>query len=371
MRCQDCSPSDRPPTKRFANRACSPCEDGCYVCLIEVGTSLGGSILRLTRMFEPLGLSPEEESAYRALIHTPGADAAAVAALMNATESVARSCLTNLEKRGLANRTGETLSNFTASAPAPALEVLIREREEELSKLRVEATQLHSLYRQVGASRDLSDTVEIVIGQDAVLQRFDQLQRGAKSISMLSRPPWARKTNPVDAELVGKGVNYRIIWDSICLDDDAVLKYIQESAAMGDKNRVLADVPLKLAIADDDRALVPVGLGGAGATEGALLIYAPPIIQALTALFESLWNKAVPFTLGMKDISRDTVDADLQEILSLLAVGASDATIARRIGVSKATLSRRIGRLMTELGATTRFQAAMQAMRQGWVDLPD
>ena len=54
-------------------------------------------------------------------------------------------------------------------------------------------------------------------------------------------------------------------------------------------------------------------------------------------------------------------------ILTLLAAGASDATIARQSGISQRTVERRVRALMDQLGAGTRFQAGVQAARRGWL----
>jgi DNA-binding NarL/FixJ family response regulator len=49
----------------------------------------------------------------------------------------------------------------------------------------------------------------------------------------------------------------------------------------------------------------------------------------------------------------------------LLAAGLKDEAIARQLGVSLRTIHRRTGDLLDRLGARTRFQAGMQAARQG------
>jgi DNA-binding NarL/FixJ family response regulator len=46
-------------------------------------------------------------------------------------------------------------------------------------------------------------------------------------------------------------------------------------------------------------------------------------------------------------------------------LGAKDETIARQLGVSLRTVRRRVAELMDELGASTRFQAGMEAVRRG------
>jgi len=54
-------------------------------------------------------------------------------------------------------------------------------------------------------------------------------------------------------------------------------------------------------------------------------------------------------------------------ILALLAAGSSDASIARQLGISSRTVERHVRRAMDSVGATTRFQAGVEAARQGLI----
>ncbi|MCW2892937.1 MAG: hypothetical protein JWO75_2426 [Actinomycetia bacterium] len=60
-------------------------------------------------------------------------------------------------------------------------------------------------------------------------------------------------------------------------------------------------------------------------------------------------------------------DEEMRGLLTLLAVGLTDAAIARNLGWSVRTTQRRIQRLMQVLGASTRFQASLAAARRGWL----
>lgn len=76
-------------------------------------------------------------------------------------------------------------------------------------------------------------------------------------------------------------------------------------------------------------------------------------------------------TTGPGDSRVDTdpgvepTDCD-REIVLLLAAGATDETIARRLGISARTVQRRVQALMTTLGVRTRFQAGVQAALRNW-----
>jgi DNA-binding NarL/FixJ family response regulator len=54
-------------------------------------------------------------------------------------------------------------------------------------------------------------------------------------------------------------------------------------------------------------------------------------------------------------------------LLGQLARGAKDEQIARALGLSLRTVRRRIAEIMADLGADSRFQAGVEAVRRGWL----
>jgi DNA-binding NarL/FixJ family response regulator len=60
-------------------------------------------------------------------------------------------------------------------------------------------------------------------------------------------------------------------------------------------------------------------------------------------------------------------EEERKRTLELLALGGKDEAVARHLGVSLRTVRRRVADLLEELGATTRFQAGMEAVRRGWI----
>ncbi|MDM0001359.1 LuxR C-terminal-related transcriptional regulator [Variovorax sp. J22P240] len=57
------------------------------------------------------------------------------------------------------------------------------------------------------------------------------------------------------------------------------------------------------------------------------------------------------------------------EVLALMAEGASNKTIARRLGISMHTAKFHVGSLLDKLDATGRTDAVAQAVRQGVIHL--
>ncbi len=58
-------------------------------------------------------------------------------------------------------------------------------------------------------------------------------------------------------------------------------------------------------------------------------------------------------------------------MLALLAEGAKDETIARRLQLSTRTVRRVIAQAMRECGAQSRFQLAIAAVHRGWLSPED
>ncbi len=159
------------------------------------------------------------------------------------------------------------------------------------------------------------------------------------------------------------GVAYRVLYHRAVYDDADLFAGMTRMIEHGEDARVLADHPVKLLIGDDRTALLvpePERLG----VEGSLVVHASGLLAALTGLFETLWTLGVP-------VSSTTPAGQLSEkdrkIITLMAAGLTDEAIARRLTLSRRTVVRRIAALLDRLGATTRFQAGVQAANRGWL----
>jgi DNA-binding NarL/FixJ family response regulator len=84
-------------------------------------------------------------------------------------------------------------------------------------------------------------------------------------------------------------------------------------------------------------------------------------------LFESLWERALAVP-GIEVAEGSTEGASGRRLLlDQLAAGAKDEQIARTLGMSLRTVRRRVAQLLDELGAESRFQAGVEAVRRGWL----
>ncbi|MEV6233419.1 helix-turn-helix transcriptional regulator [Saccharopolyspora shandongensis] len=96
--------------------------------------------------------------------------------------------------------------------------------------------------------------------------------------------------------------------------------------------------------------------------DGSLVVHASGLLNALSGLFETLWTLAMPVSA---ETEQDQLSDRDRSIIMLMAAGATDEAIARRLHLSRRTVVRRIAALLDQLGATTRFQAGVQAAKRG------
>src|SRR5689334_13304788 len=135
---------------------------------------------------------------------------------------------------------------------------------------------------------------------------------------------------------------------------------VEELVRAGQQARALPRLPLRLYLADDRLAVVPLPDGA------ALLVYPSALLDALGKLFDGLWQWALPlYPAGDPPAGRRPV-ARQHQLVSVLLSGLTDEAIARQLGVSYRTVQRRVADLMAELGAHTRFQAGAQAALRGY-----
>ncbi|MFD8721438.1 TrmB family transcriptional regulator [Streptomyces sp. NPDC059629] len=322
---------------------------------------------------EVLGLSGETQLVYTALIDLPRSTASEVADACGLTASVAGRLLSALVKCGLATRSAGRPPRFTAAAPDTAVTEMIQERERRLDAARSLVQQLAERHREALRISDPNIAVELLTGSEDIISAVRRLTGGARrQVRAFDRPPYVdRPGSNLENQRRRQrtGIAHRVVYDREAVAWPGRLRDdILPSIRTGEQARVRAELPLKLVIADDRLAVIPFSLAPGGHS-AAYLVHRSPMLAALEALFEAEWDRASPLrdTRAQGEGGPGHPDADTLALIRLLASGCTDAAIARTQGWSPRTTQRRIQRLMTELGAATRFQAAAQAARRGWL----
>ncbi|MEW9547931.1 helix-turn-helix domain-containing protein [Nonomuraea sp. NPDC050783] len=369
------------------------------------------------RLLEDLGVTLAEETAYRALLRHGPATLSELAAETGSSPSAVRRMLPRLEDLGLVSRIAGRPLRLLATPPELAVDLLVTRRQEELAHSRSAAALLAAEAAEHGGPQP-EEALEVVTGREAVARRYRRLERDAtRELLVLVRPPYAVDTGGIggaggadgiggvggvggiggvggvggiggvggvggaggDGGLGGDGDErersrrapgregapvVRGIYSPLAFEHPGMLAHARRAIAGGEQAR-LGQVPVKLAVADARLALLPLGSGTDRAVDSALVVHPSTLLDALIALFETLWRAAVPLRLtedGLHPEGRP--QAPDTEVLALLAGGMKDDAIARQLGLSPRTVQRRVQLLCERLGAHTRFHAGYLAAQQ-------
>lgn len=311
------------------------------------------SLSRGSRL-DALGVTPEVEGAYIALLH--------------GTE------MTVEDPRAPALVAAELAAEVSGTlVPLPitnAFDSWRRRRSVEEFAAQAETSFFADLYQQYAEG---ARQVTVLRGGEAVGRAAADLQSQARSfIHTLERGPFWGGANVTvgesQADTMARGVAYRTIYQADLLNTPRILDIIRESIALGEEARSYDGVPIRLMIADDSRALLvlPQPLSETepllAVEVDGLLVEQPNFVEALTRLFDSFWSHGVPLTMLTPDgVSSD--GAASADIIAMLSLGMTDASIARALKVSERTVLRRVSALLEGAGVRTRFQLGLSVAR--------
>jgi sugar-specific transcriptional regulator TrmB len=320
-----------------------------------------------------VGVSALEERVYVVLLDHPGATLAQLAALADLPKRRLRPVLGSLEDHGLISRSPERVHRYLPSPPTVAVDALIAQQEEAMQHTRLAALRLEDRLR--GATNPdpaSAEIVQIVNGREAAARHYTQIEQAAREeVLVFDRPPYYT-TDQIDAindtekDSLARGVRWRAVYAQESLTLPGGYAHVRKSIAMGEEARVMAQLPLKLTLADRATGAVPLDLRHPDLGGGTLIVRTSSLLDALHVLFEFVWERATPLRLTSSGEVADHPPvpgsaSGAQDLLSLLAAGLKDETIARQFGVATRTIERRMQTLMRDLDATTRFQAGWLA----------
>ncbi len=313
----------------------------------------------------PPGLSDSERRVFAAMTGRARLTAAEVAEISGVPEPFA--ALRRLVARGLVAY-DEAERRYLPIVPFGLLRQLLEQADEQLSLTRTALAELAEVIPAPDVEVPSANQVFVVPSPadpgDRVNWCVEQVVRELAFVNHGGPIPGRSQEHEVEAGLIARGVRVRGLYEQAAVDAPGGLDDLLRSLANGEEARATTAAPTKWLMVDQEVVLTPIRSGGSYA-EGILEVRHPTLVALFAAYYESLWATAVPLADFRRDRTAKTFDADDRALASLLATGMNDKAIARQLGVSERTAHRRVVGLMSRLGAESRFQAGVQAARNG------
>ncbi len=325
-------------------------------------------------MLEALGFSQVDERVYDLLLSRGRMSLAEVIAEGDHKPQRQLQALERLVAAGLVRRLASPDQEFVVAPPEYAIEVLIAERMSALQAVRESSAELAARVRRVTQEANPAELLEVVSGEGSVRQLFLQVIRSAREeIAVFDRPPYASNVDEAMSQQAERlhtdGLLLRTVFDRSLLDAPDHVDRIMRGVRAGEQAR-LARVPLKLALIDNEWAMLPLLHTQGSIPEAVVIVRRSVLLDSLIALFESVWEHAVEIKLspdGDKLLPGESSEAELRQLAHLLAAGMTETAIARHLGLSERTVRRRVKDFMAALGVDSRFVAGVRAAQRGWL----
>ncbi|MGY4768761.1 helix-turn-helix domain-containing protein [Kribbella sp. CWNU-51] len=318
-----------------------------------------------------VGIGPQDELLYESLLPRRQETVADLAEQTGVSREAVTKALGRLVDRGLVSRLPGRPARYSAVMPDLAVAGLIAARERELNELRKHAQQLAAAHRGASTSGHPAELIEVIEGASNVRRAFFRLHHTAhREMRVFDKPPYTASQpdgNHEEYELLGDAkITYRTLYDQEALTIPDRMSEIWNGIRHGERARVAGTLPMKMALCDDRLGLIPVSTSEYLA-EAAYLVHPSSLLDALSALFEATWQRAISLNQPDKAEREGELAPADHDLIGLLAAGATDDTIARTFGWSIRTVHRHVHRIMSLVGAGTRFQVGMEAVRRQWV----
>ncbi|MEU9760887.1 LuxR C-terminal-related transcriptional regulator [Streptomyces sp. NPDC047985] len=326
-------------------------------------------------MLRQLGLGPDEEAVYRAMLAGGTGGVSGLASQLGWTESRFRAALDRLAALSLVRpsadggpgRPVDPELGLTALLMSQEEEVL--ERQRQISASRLAMTRMLADIRASGGQT--VNEVQKLWTMDQIQSKIEHLASTCTTEVAAFVPGGAQSAEsldaarPLDQAAIDRGVQLRYVFLDSATNSPATREYVNWLGERGGHVRAVPRLPSRMLIYDRGTAIVPVD--PTAADLGALVLHGTGAVAALLAFFEHTWQQACPLGETASRTGEDPLKPPERAVLELLGQGMTDDAIARQLGVSVRTTRRITADLMQRLGARSRFEAGVLAAGRGWL----
>jgi sugar-specific transcriptional regulator TrmB len=322
---------------------------------------------------EILGLDGLSESVYRAMLANPDADLDQLAVELGVATADVRQALKRLMDLSLVSERSPGRV-YVPVNPDVALDALLSLEQAELSRrerqLLEARAELARLLRNTDNRAAPVREVHRIDGRNRVLEVLHELSARCYKEMLNVLPGGAVSSESLsgaaahDVGMLERGVGLRFLYTRQQLSDDSMRDYMRMIHERGAEIRVADTLPHRLVIFDRTVSFLPVDPRRPG--PAALVVREPAITANLVMLFESLWAGAQTLHEAVEAAAPAASQLD-RAVLMLMSSGVKDEAAARQLGISDRTYRRHVADILLRLGASSRFQAGVEAVRRGWL----
>lgn len=256
-----------------------------------------------------LGLTQYAARAYLALVVRDRYTAAELARASGVPRQRIYDVLNSLNERGLVRVRPGPVARYAAVDPEAAVSRMMevhRSAYEQRERAGAELIdQLAPLWTRGRSEDDPLDYVEVIRDREQLGERFAELQSGARhQLLTLAKMPYLVVENQAGMaaaqRLAREGGDVRCVYEHAMLDDLALVAHTRGFVDAGERARLVAEVPMRLCIADGTRVLMSMRDPRADeASSTSLLIEHPALAQLLIQAYESIWAAGEEFQAAL------------------------------------------------------------------------
>lgn len=317
---------------------------------------------------------PEDEerhalAVYQVLRTRGGLARARVPKAAGLDEAQAGRGLARLAELGLVKDTGGTLEPVEPDTALVRTLDAYRLNAAELARAQVHmeglTRSLVTVYRPAVARENSHVDVEYVTEPRRKMRIMSELDATVRETSDAFHPTGMPPMEVLeesldrDAEMIGRGVQVRNIYDRSVLHNPRHARYLERLAEAGVRVRLIDHGPADVVIYD--RLVVCMTTDPDQPSDGMIVVRGSMLVKMHLATFEDYWLRSEPYERGLAARAGGArLTPQERVVVRLMAGGLSDDRIARRMGIHRRTVQRTVAKLMERLGAASRFEAGLR-----------
>ncbi|UXY28865.1 helix-turn-helix transcriptional regulator [Streptomyces sp. HUAS TT20] len=165
-----------------------------------------------------------------------------------------------------------------------------------------------------------------------------------------------------DRPLIERGVRIRTLYQHTARYSPEKLAYAAHLADGKAEYRTIDELVERLIVCDESVAFIPIRED----QQVALELRQPGLVRYLIKVFEFMWSRAVPLSMGGPyEVASHGITEIQHSIAKLLIEGHVDEAIARRLGMNVRTCRAHIAKLAQALGSGSRAQLGYLIAQSG------